>query len=103
MTTKAVIKECLAAYAHNAWAGWMKYMFEKSTQNSDGSITIPPSLVERWTRQMNTIYGALPESEKQSDLEEADKMLDIVGECFYDPYQPVPVGEGEVTSPFTDE
>ena len=73
------IREQLSAYAHNAWAGWMKYMFSKSTQNNDGTVNIPASLVERWTRQMNTMYGDLPENEQQSDLAEADKMLDIIG------------------------
>jgi len=71
-------EERLADYAHNAWAGWMKYMFSKSTTNDDGSVTIPASFVERWKRQMNTPYIRLPESEKESDKEEAEKMLNII-------------------------
>lgn len=73
-----MVREKLAAYAHSAWAGWMKYMFGKGHYNMDGSLTIPKSLVERWTRQMNTEYQELPESEKKSDLKEADEMLAIV-------------------------
>jgi hypothetical protein len=71
-------REKLAAYAHEAWSSWMKYMFSKSIQNLDGSITIPAPLVERWSFQMNTPYDQLPENMKPSDRDEADKMLKIV-------------------------
>jgi hypothetical protein len=74
------VREALADYAHEAWSGWMKYMFGKGSQNNDGSILLPWSVVERWTRQMNTKYQDLPESEKESDRQEADKMLAITGE-----------------------
>ena len=74
-----MIREKLAAYAHNAWSGWMKYMFSKSTINADGTVTIPKSLVDRWMRQMTTCYNDLPESEKASDRKEADEMLAITG------------------------
>ncbi len=71
------LREKLADYAHEAWSGWMKCMFEKSTINSDGEIVIPASLVERWKRQMNTPYDKLPENEKISDRKEADIMIEI--------------------------
>lgn len=72
------VRELLASYAHNAWSGWMQYMFSRSTVNQDGSITIPAPLVERWTRQMTTSYEKLPEDEKLSDRAEADIMLEIM-------------------------
>jgi len=72
------VREKLASYAHSAWAGWMKYMFSKSKKEKDGTVVIPKDLVDRWTRQMNTPYGGLPESEKKSDRKEADKMLEIM-------------------------
>jgi len=71
-------RELLAAYAHDAWSGWMKYMFSKSLVTILGFVVIPAPLVERWTRQMNTPYEELPESEKLSDRAEADKMLEII-------------------------
>jgi hypothetical protein len=71
------IRQDVAAYAHNAWAGWMAYLFEKSTLHTDGSVTIPAWAVERWKRQMNTDYASLPPEEQKSDLEEADKILQI--------------------------
>lgn len=70
------VREELAAYAHEAWSRWMKYMFSKSYING-GSVVIPKPLAERWTRQMGTEYEDLPEKEKESDRAEADKILDI--------------------------
>jgi hypothetical protein len=73
------VREQLADYAHEAWSGWMKYLFEKSEYLPDlGSAIIPSWAVERWTRQMNTAYADLPEHEKESDRKEADRMLAIV-------------------------
>ena len=71
-------REKLAAYAHDAWSGWMRYMFDKSEFNDDGSVTIPASLVKRWQYQMLTPYQDLPEEMKPSDRDEADKILAIV-------------------------
>ncbi len=70
--------EELANYAHEAWSGWMKYMFQRSQANRDGSVTIPPDLVKRWGIQAVTKYENLPEEMKPSDREEAIKMLNII-------------------------
>jgi hypothetical protein len=72
------IREELSNYAHNSWSGWMKYLFDKSKQNEDGTITIPVWAVERWTRQMNTPYNELSEEEKNSDRDEADEIITII-------------------------
>lgn len=71
-----VANEELAAYAHEAWAGWMRYLFSKCLKESDG-VKIPQALVDRWTRQMQTPYAELPENEKESDRVEALKMQAI--------------------------
>lgn len=79
-------REQLAAYAHEAWAGWMRYMFSKGefrTVNDDIGLPVkvwimPPLAADRWTRQMSTPYADLPESEKESDRAEADKMIAIM-------------------------
>lgn len=82
-----MLREALAAYAHEAWSGWMKYMFEKGefrqhvnprTLAEEEIWVMPAWAVERWQRQMNTPFSALPDAEKESDYEEADKMLAIV-------------------------
>lgn len=77
-------REALAEYAHEAWSGWMKYMFEKMTEGVtdskvDGTFVMPEWAVKRWSRQMNIPYAELPEQEKESDRQEADRMLAIIG------------------------
>lgn len=73
------VREQLAAYAHDAWAGWMRYLFDKCAPGYEtGTLTMPAWCVERWRRQVATSYAQLPEDEKTSDLAEADKMLAII-------------------------
>ena len=78
------LREKLAAYSHEAWAGWMRYMFENGGseyQLFDTGLkawVMLPQKNERWQRQMNTPYSELPEPEKASDRAEADKMLAIL-------------------------
>jgi len=70
--------EQLAYYAHDAWSGWMKYMFEKMTINDDGTAIMPKWAVDRWTFQMNKTYDELPEDMKETDRQEADRMITII-------------------------
>ena len=70
--------EEIAELSHNQWSGWMDYLFEKSTLNSDGTVTIPKWAVERWNRQIKTPYLDLPEDEKQSDRKEAKRVMSII-------------------------
>lgn len=72
-------REELANYAHDAWAGWMQYLFSKAELNHDGSWTMPKWAVERWQKQMDTAYIELSEEEKESDRVEADKILEVCG------------------------
>lgn len=81
------LMEVLSAYAHEAWSGWMRYMFGKcdiviEEPFLDGDkkalITMPHALFERWTRQMRTPYADLPEEEKNSYRAEALKMLALL-------------------------
>jgi hypothetical protein len=72
------LREQLAALAHEQWAGWMKYLFEKSIEGGDGCVEIPALSVARWKRQMDTSYVDLPENEKESDRTEADKVLRVI-------------------------
>ncbi len=86
MTTDEMI-EALADKEHDSWSRWMKYLFSKSAgptpdmglgKTKAGSVIIPPELVERWTRQMMTAYADLPESEKQADRDEVERILPII-------------------------
>lgn len=79
------LRERLAAYAHEAWSGWMRYMFGKGKFDivevepglGEQIWIMPSTQIQRWTRQMDTPYADLPEAEKESDREEAEKMLAI--------------------------
>ena len=55
----------------------MEYLFQKSTENKEGTVTIPKSYVDRWKRQMNTKYSRLTDDEKESDRIEARKFINI--------------------------
>jgi len=70
--------ELLAAYAHEAWCGWMKYLFLQVRPNADGSLTLPAGTVDQWHRQSETPYAELSDGEQESDRAEARKMLAIV-------------------------
>lgn len=72
------IRTALAGYAHDAWSGWMKYLWENSRQNKGGSVTIPKTLAEKWEGQINTSFADLPEEEQRSDYAEADKIMNIL-------------------------
>lgn len=77
-TNLASMTEHLAEYAHQAWAGWMNYLFS-FCEDFEGNKIIPKAKVDRWTRQVNTPYFNLPEEEKHSDRYEAKRILEIVG------------------------
>lgn len=84
------LREELACLAHDMWAGWMKYMTGKIKMGAqrglsgDGEVEmwLPNGLKHRWGRQMRTKYEDLPESEKESDRKEADKMIEIFERHF---------------------
>lgn len=71
--------EAFAEYAHVAWSGWMRYLFDKLELNSLSQLVLPREWYDRWRRQMTTNYANLSESEKESDRDEARQMLAIVG------------------------
>lgn len=73
------LREELAAVAHDAWSGWINYMFSKCAQGDDGTLVIPAWAVERWQRQASAPYAKLPENEKVSDRIEADRYLAVLG------------------------
>jgi len=72
------MREELASLCHEQWSGWMKYLFEKSKKNDDGTVTIPLWAVNRWEHQMNTHYEYLSELEQESDKSEADRFITLL-------------------------
>jgi len=72
--------EAGADLEHDRWARWMQYLFSCCKRNPNGSMTIPPSLAQRWERQCATKYNDLPENEKESDRKEVRKYLPLLEE-----------------------
>jgi hypothetical protein len=73
-------RESLAAFFHDVWARWMKYMFNESR----GALLATPAWVintesyKRWRRQADTPYDRLPEGERNSDRELADELIKLL-------------------------
>jgi hypothetical protein len=70
--------ETLAAAEHDRWSHWQRYMHEQCRPSDDGSLTIPPNLVARWTKQMSAPYSELTEDEKESDREQVRRYIPII-------------------------
>jgi hypothetical protein len=70
-----ILLDIIAAIQHEIWSHWMEYLFSISILNSDGTYTIPSDKVSRWLRQLNTSYYELTEAEKESDRDQATKVL----------------------------
>ena len=72
------LRERLANVQHEIWSHWMKYLFNTCKRNTDGSYTIPKDKAEKWMQQLSTPYEKLSEAEKNSDREQADKIIKIL-------------------------
>ena len=73
------IRELLAAYAHEAWSGYMGYFLGRCITQPDGALLIPAGYVRGLEELIAMPYARLSEIDKASDREEADKMLAIIG------------------------
>lgn len=74
--------ERLAAIEHDRWSHWQRYLHAQCVPGDDGSLTIPPDLVRRWTRLMSTKYDQLSEHEKESDREQVRRYLPAIAEAI---------------------
>jgi hypothetical protein len=74
--------EQLAAVEHERWSHWQRYVHSKGVRQPDGSLLLPPDLVSRWERQLNTKYAELDEQEKASDRERVEKYLPIIASAL---------------------
>lgn len=77
------LRERLAAIQYDIWARWMRYLFSCCNTGTDDwtgdpVLMIPKDKVDRWKRQMETPYADLTEKEKDSDREQADKILAVI-------------------------
>ncbi len=70
----------LALIEHERWAHWQTFVHKNCVRQSDGSLTIPSELAERWQRQIDTPFSQLSESEKESDRKQVERYLPIIAE-----------------------
>ena len=83
--TDEVMIEAIAAVQHEIWSHWMRYLFSQcpelgETVSAPGTRFIPADKVERWMRQMETPYAELSEKEKESDRDQARKVMEALNE-----------------------
>lgn len=78
---QAYIRELVADVSHEIWAHWMKYLFSRC-EDDDLGIVIMREDARHWQRQVRTTYEDLTEREKDSDREQADKILKVINEYF---------------------
>jgi len=72
------LKEAIAELCHDQWSDWMGYLFNRCDCSSNGALVIPKLAVDRWQKQMNTMYEDLSADEKNSDRKEADKFIKLL-------------------------
>ena len=72
------ILDRLASIEHERWAHWQRYVHAHCQRRDDGSLVIPPDLVARWERQIETPFVNLPEGEQESDREQVQRYLPVV-------------------------
>ena len=68
--SKEELIEKLAALEHEQWAHWTKHMLANMTDEN----------IEKWKKQIETLYSELSEEEKESDRKWARKVLSIFEE-----------------------
>jgi len=73
-------REALAAQEHVQWAHWTKYMLDTLSGSSDAleGALAESEEVKRWSKQIDTTYQALSETEKDSDRAWAERALAIL-------------------------
>lgn len=68
----------LAALYHAQWSGWVNYLFQKATDNEDGSVTLPREFVTQWSRQSTLLWGEMTHKERASAREAASKIVEVL-------------------------
>ena len=69
--------ENVASVVHDIWAHWQAYLHSQCEELPDGALKIPKELVEQWNKQISLKYEYLTQSEKESDIEQAQKYKSI--------------------------
>jgi len=72
-----VMLEPLADLMHQIWTHWMKYLYSKLEEDDLGMVISWPDY-NHWKQQMETDYSDLLELEKDSDREQAKKIIIVL-------------------------
>lgn len=71
------LMERVAARVHEIWAVNMRYVFSRSTESPDGSVTIPADTASHLRRLVATPYNKLPAEDVIAPRLQAHEILDI--------------------------
>lgn len=74
----ASLSERLAAYAHAVWLTDMGYMFSKSLEGPDNTVTIPAARVRNFSRLASTPFDQLSDEDRVAARVRAAEILTIV-------------------------
>lgn len=90
--------ESIAAVQHAIWSHWMRYMFTCGQFDPDGTWHMPAFKAERWQRQMDTPYNELTDGERESDRDQARKVIALgdVRKALADANQRAEVAEAKL-------
>lgn len=72
------LTEQLATIEHERWSHWQRYVHKQGLRQPDGSLLLPPDLVARWEKQIETKYSDLSEAEKESDRDQVRKYIPLI-------------------------
>ena len=73
------LRNRIAAIVHTQWAHWMLRQIDRG-QWENGELVLNCDDMERWMRLARLHYSELSESEQESDLQWADKYLEVMEE-----------------------
>ncbi|WP_080716269.1 hypothetical protein [Xanthomonas arboricola] len=82
MTEKTLLLEALAAIEHERWAHWQQFMHDQGKRLPDGSLVLPPELIAKWDRLIDTPYVQLTSEEQESDRDQVRRYLPVIDRVY---------------------
>ncbi|WP_127159004.1 hypothetical protein [Xanthomonas arboricola] len=82
MTEKTLLLEALAAIEHERWAHWQQFMHDQGKRLPDGSLVLPPELIAKWDRLIDTPYVQLTSEEQESDRDQVRRYLPVIDRAY---------------------
>lgn len=79
------IRETLASWCHDQWRGTMDNLWTHMQHRHAGWCLVGEDAEEDLFRKRESTYAELPEEEKDSDRQEADKLISLLLEQGWTP------------------